>query len=93
MTHKLMKAVNGIEVSVFDGRDSPFTLDLYMRQFMKDRRRTIKAFHAELTPEMAEELAKDLCDRAYQVRIRQIQSGTLGNIFSFPKKKQESKNE
>ena len=67
---KIMKTVNAIEVSVFDNTGSPFTLDLYMRQFMNDKRKSIKAFHAELTPEMAEDLAKDLNAKAEQARNR-----------------------
>jgi hypothetical protein len=59
---KIMNSQNGVEVSVFDNTVSPFTLDLYMRRFIGEKRR-IQAFHAELTTEQARELIIDLQEK------------------------------
>ena len=54
-----MKSKNDVEISVFDNTFTPFTLDLYMRRFIGEKRK-IQAFHAELTPDQAKELIIDL---------------------------------
>lgn len=67
MRYRLYRAQNGVEYAVYPNRDEvrPRTLDLYMRRFYGKR---IQAFHAMLTPDEADELAKDLMAMAMRLR-------------------------
>jgi len=66
----IYKSENGVEVCVFDNGTTPFRLDLYMRRFGGGKSRRIQAFHADLTPEMAETIANALLEKAEKVRDR-----------------------
>lgn len=68
---KIMNSENGVEISIFDNIDSPFTLDLYMRRFIGEKKR-IQAFHAVLTTQQAQELITDLESKIAQCEARNI---------------------
>ena len=81
----IMKSKNDVEISVFDNTFTPFTLDLYMRRFIGEKRK-IQAFHAELTPDQAKELIIDLQSKIETWKVER-RTKRIKNIYRIEVKK------